>query len=105
MSRSAARGARPSLPFDCFRYTIDNLRAGFKNSIKLELHLELKHELCHLTDRFSLQWSTTLSLRFPPISPPQARLKSGTLFVNLGRQPITDPNFRNTEIYPSPYLF
>ena len=82
------KAAWPSLPFDCCRYTIDNLRDGFKNSIKLELHLELKLELCHLTDRFSLQWSTTPTLWFPPISPPKARLKFVTCSVNLGRQPI-----------------
>ena len=85
-------GVRPkaaclSLPFDCCRLTIDNLRDWFKNSLKLELHLELKLELCHLTNRFSLQWFTTPTLRFPPISPPKARLKFVTDFVNLGRQP------------------
>ena len=85
-------GVRPkaaclSLPFDCCRLTIDNLRDWFKNSLKLELHLELKLELCHLTNRFSLQWYTTLTLWFPPISPPKARLKFVTYSVNLGRQP------------------
>ena len=76
-----------SLPFDCCPLTIDNLRDWFKNSLKLELHLELKLELCHLTNRFSLQWYTTSTLRFPPISPPKARLKFVTFSVNLGRQP------------------
>ena len=87
-ARVLPKAAWPSLPFDCCRFTIDNLRDWFKNSLKLELHLELKLELCHLTNRFSLQWSTTtLTLRFPPISPPKARLKFVTYSVNLGRQP------------------
>jgi len=95
-TQSCFAGVRPkaactSLPFDCCRLTIDYLRDWFKNSIKLDPELELKLELCHLTNRFSLQWFTTPTLRFPPISPPKARLKFVTDFVNLGRQPSEDP--------------
>ena len=81
------KAAWPSLPFDCCRLTVDYLRDRFKNSIKLDSELELKLELCHLTNRFSLQWYTTRTLRFQPISPPKARLKFVTFSVNLGRQP------------------
>ena len=53
-----SKAARTSLPFDCCRLTIDYVRdrRGFKNlnSIKLDPELELKLELCHLTNRFSL---------------------------------------------------
>ena len=58
----------------------------FVRAVLIELSW-LKLELCHLTKRFSLQWYTTPTLLFPPISPPKARLKFVTYSVNLGRQP------------------
>ena len=92
LTQSCFAGVRPkaactSLPFNFCRLTIDYRRDWFKNSIKLDPELELKLELCHLTNRFSLQWYTTPTLLFPPISPPKARLKFVTFPVNLGRQP------------------
>ena len=58
---------RPLWTFNCCRLAFDYLRDQFKNSMKLELELVLKLELCHLANRFSLRWFSTRTATLPPL--------------------------------------